>query len=415
MLNIPLIVKRKLQDGQSENVGQLAEDSNGVYFQYAESYLNRHRNSLAPFNLEFNNRLQLAPKEPHCRLHGVFGDSLPDGWGLYLMDRLFRRNGYISQNITALERLAVVGNRGLGALFYEPELSFNGNDKEIDIELLQLGREAVSEFEGTESHLIQYLMDASGSGGARPKLNVTQCADGSFTTRQDAVGDKLIIKLTSEKFTLGHHESQVEYVYMDMARQAGIEVPDFDLFDAGRGHYWLKQKRFDCINEHGRIHMISACGLLDAPFRIPSLDYVDLIKATRLLCGVSEAKKLLRRALFNYLTINQDDHSKNFAFLADDQDKWRISPFYDVVYSPLANGEHMTAFNGNGAKITRQAMELMAGQAGLSGANAIKQQAEEIYEVVKNFHIQAKFIGIPDFLIKEIQQHIDIKWASLFN
>lgn len=117
---------------------------------------------------------------------------------------------------------------------------------------------------------------------------------------------------------------------MEMAKLAGIDVPDFALIDAGKGKYWLQQTRFDCVGDRGRIHMISASGLLDASFREPSLDYIDLIKATRILCGIDEAKKLLRRAIFNYLVANQDDHSKNFAFLADDNDNWRLSPFYDV-------------------------------------------------------------------------------------
>lgn len=97
---------------------------------------------------------------------------------------------------------------------------------------------------------------------------------------------------------------------MKIARQAGIDVADFELLPVGEGRYWLQQSRFDCVGETGRLHMVSASGLLDASFRAPSLDYVDLIKATRLLCGVTEARKLLHRALFNYLLVNQDDHAK---------------------------------------------------------------------------------------------------------
>lgn len=129
------------------------------------------------------------------------------------------------------------------------------------------------------------------------------------------------MKLTSEKFDLKHSESLVEYAYMKMARNLGIEVPNFELVDVGNGRFWLQQTRFDCT-EQGNYHMISACGLLDAPFREPSLDYVELVKATRLLCSVDESRKLVKRALFNFITVNQDDHSKNFAFLADDNDNW---------------------------------------------------------------------------------------------
>jgi serine/threonine-protein kinase HipA len=340
MLDTPLKVNRTFSDGTKELVGTLAENKNGTYFQYDENYLYKHPTSIAPFNIKADLTLQKAPKKPHDGIHGVFGDSLPDGWGLHLMDRVFRQNGHNPQLITALERLAYIGDQCLGALSYEPEIQLLGSGSR-DIELISLGQEAVKEFEGTESRLIEQLMNAAGSGGARPKLNVTKTSDGQFSTHANAIGEKLIVKLTSEKFDLKHAESLVEYSYMQMASNLGIETPKFELIEAGTGRMWLQQTRFDCTPQ-GKRHMISACGLLDAPFREPSLDYVDLVKATRLLCGVGEARKLVKRALFNFITVNQDDHSKNVAFLADDDDKWRLSPFYDIVYSPSPYKEHMT-------------------------------------------------------------------------
>ncbi|MCG3461258.1 HipA domain-containing protein [Xenorhabdus bovienii] len=411
MLNTPLNVKRKLSDGCHLLVGQLAENKDGVYFQYDKAYLAAHPNSLSPFLIKADASLQKAPKEPHYGLHGVFGDSLPDGWGLYLMDRIFRENGYNPQTVTALERLAYIGERCSGALYYEPAIAFSdSDDKEID--LITLGKEAVKEFEGTGSDFVEYLMNASGSGGARPKLNVTKCADGRFSTHTDAIGEKMIIKLTSERFSLKHSESLIEYAYMKMAANVGIEVPDFRLFDAGEGRFWLQQTRFDCT-EQGRYHMISACGLLDASFREPSLDYVDLIKATRYLCGVEEAQKLVKRALFNYLTVNQDDHAKNFAYLADDMDNWRLSPFYDVVYTPSSYGEHITAFHGNGSIITTKALALMAGQAGFSSTDPLMNMLEEIYHETRQFKALANDLDIDKSLATTIDQHMQQKWIAL--
>ncbi|MCJ8267951.1 MAG: type II toxin-antitoxin system HipA family toxin [Psychrosphaera sp.] len=391
MLDYPLIVKRKLVSGAVQTVGELAEDKSGTYFQYDDKYLSDHNASLSPFKLNANNLLQKAPAHIHYGLHGVFADSLPDGWGLYLMDRVLRNNGYNPRAVTALERLAFIGDSCLGALFYEPALDYEGKDNQENIDIINLGREAVNEFEGTESHLIEHLMTAGGSGGARPKLNITKLADGRYTTNGNVAGEKLLVKLTSNQFYLKHAESLVEYVYMTMAKDVGIEVADFDLFDAGGGHFWLQQSRFDCVAAHGRYHMISACGLLDAPFREPSLDYVELIRATQKMCGTVEARKLLQRAIFNYLTVNQDDHSKNFAFLADDQNNWRLSPFYDIVYSPSPYGEHMTAFNCDGRRPSKKSMEVMGGHVGLSGAKAVMDIAEQIYVVVKEFSLKPTF------------------------
>ncbi|USD68190.1 type II toxin-antitoxin system HipA family toxin [Vibrio sp. SCSIO 43136] len=411
MLKSALTVKRTLSSGEKVVVGRLAENNKHSYFQFDEAYLNVHSTSLAPFNLKADTSLQVAPRAPHYGIHGVFGDSLPDGWGLYLMDRVFRKNGHNPKEITALERLAYLGDRCMGALSYEPVLGLLDETKG-SIDMITLGRAAIEEFEGTESALLEHLMKTGGSGGARPKMNVTCLSNGEYSTLDGAIGTKLIVKLTSEKFDLKHSESLVEYCYMQMARNVGIEVPNFDLIDAGNGRFWLEQERFDCTDQGGRLHMISACGLLDAPFREPSLDYVDLVKATRIMCCVTESQKVVQRCLFNYLTVNQDDHSKNFSFLASDSDNWTLSPFYDIVYSPNSYKEHMTAFNGNG-RTPKSALDQLAAQSGLSSKKAIMVMAEEIFETTRSFSREAKHLGLAPNLIKEIDKDMVKKYKSL--
>ena len=128
---------------------------------------------------------------------------------------------------------------------------------------------------------------------------------------------------------------------MTLAKAAELVPVEWTLLDApaqsGATH-WLAVKRFDWINEGasaGRHHTHSACGLLDADFRTPSLDYVDLIKASRQLCKAPAVGQLqFKRALFNLFGCNQDDHSKNWAFLQDDQAQWQVAPFFDVTFSP---------------------------------------------------------------------------------
>lgn len=170
MLNSPLYVKRTLNDGKKINVGTLAENSSGCYFQYDAEYLAQHDN-LSPFTLEFNNELQKAPRQPHYGVHGVFGDSLPDGWGLYLMDRVFRQNGIAPGTVSVLERLAYVGNRCSCSLSFEPHSDKNEHNPKSTV--IELGKEAVKEFEGEQSQMIAQLATGAGSGGARPKLNIT--------------------------------------------------------------------------------------------------------------------------------------------------------------------------------------------------------------------------------------------------
>ena len=122
-----LDVRRRLSDGHQVRVGRLAQNRQGVFFQYDDVYCREHH-SLSPFQLSFDTRLQAAPPSPHQGLHGLFADSLPDGWGLMLMDRLFRQHGIPPHAVTSMDRLAFVGEHGMGALSYHPASALLDSD-----------------------------------------------------------------------------------------------------------------------------------------------------------------------------------------------------------------------------------------------------------------------------------------------
>ena len=136
---VDLAVSRVLESGDPVVVGRLAQSTQGVFFQYAADYLSRFGN-LSPFRLKADGRLQRGPREPHQGLHGVFADSLPDGWGLLLQDRWFRRQGVSLNQVTQMDRLALVGVNGLGALQYAEPL--NSDRTEGVVELGDLGTAA---------------------------------------------------------------------------------------------------------------------------------------------------------------------------------------------------------------------------------------------------------------------------------
>ena len=106
-----LNVTRTLSTGACVLVGVLAQNRQGVFFQYEADYLQQFGN-LSPFSMQASTALQVAPAEPHAGLHGVFADSLPDGWGLLLQDRVFRQHGILPSQVTAMDRLAFVGCKG---------------------------------------------------------------------------------------------------------------------------------------------------------------------------------------------------------------------------------------------------------------------------------------------------------------
>ncbi|OCG21774.1 hypothetical protein A9G23_04160 [Gilliamella sp. App4-10] len=113
---------------------------------------------------------------------------------------------------------------------------------------------------------------------------------------------------------------------------------------------------------------------------------------------------LFRRALFNLFSANQDDHTKNWAFLQNDEGEWRLSPFYDITFSPSINGEHCTAFCGYGKTPPKKAVQELANKSNFNWIQA-KQVIEEIVTEIQSFPIIAKDFDISKNTIKMISRY----------
>lgn len=412
-----LEVSRTLSTGQITKVGTLAQNRQGVFFQYHSNYL-QNFGSVSPFTLSATNALQMAPKSPHAGLHGVFADSLPDGWGLFLQDRVFRQHGILPAQVTAMDRLAFVGHTAMGALSYNPESDYaiHGQD---EITLDTLGLQAQSIFDGQTDEVLAALVAAGSSGGARPKAQVYFAAGQSRTcrTKHQAGDEAWLVKFTSANLALGHEEGLCEAVYLSLAEKANLQPPQWQLLDApkqsGAGH-WLALKRFDVLDsDGGRLHMHTACGLLDADFRSPNLDYEDLIKASRTLCKSPAVGQLqFRRALFNLFACNQDDHSKNWAFLQDDSGNWQPAPFYDVTFSPHPFGEQSTSFAGFGKKPPIKAIQKLATAAGFAKWQHAQDVIKEIIESISHFKQFAQPLDVRAKTIRLIERQLNQTWQD---
>lgn len=407
IMTTKLTVHRRLESGKSVMVGTIAQNNQGVFFQYADDYLSQYH-SLSPFKLPFNNEVHLCCENAHKGMFGAFADSLPDGWGTLLMDRIFRQHNIAPYQITQMDRLSYIGDRALGALKYEPynEFGSNHHEQNNDISLFMLGKEALAVFEGHSNEILQQLANAGSSGGARPKA---QIYFDSKTPQQVSTLEKpnlepWLIKFTSVSLPLKHEEGLCEAAYLTMAKNVGINVPDWLIIPV-KSFNWLATKRFDCTPMGGRYHLQSLCSLLDADFRTPSLDYIDLIKAGQMLCNSPVVGQLLFiRALFNLFSANQDDHTKNWAFLQNDKGEWHPSPFYDITFSPSINGEHCTAFCGYGKIPPKKAIQELANKANFNWVQA-KQVIEKIVTEIQSFPIIAKDLDISKNTIKMISRY----------
>ena len=335
---------------EHRSVGVLAwkRDSRVAYFEYDRDFLAAPL-PLSPFRLATRPGAIAAPHSPFGGLHGLFNDSLPDGWGRRLLDRRLAREGFDARGLTPVDRLAYVGTGGMGALRFVPEQRFaNASAGEIDLDWLAgQAAQVEGEAEALELDLLQAAQ--GGSGGVRPKLMVGFDAGGRIiadTGHGLAAGfEPWIVKFRA----LGDPPEigAEEYAYSLMAKAAGIDMPETRLIETAGGRYFAV-KRFDRSNS-GPLHVHTASGLLDADHRTPSIDYEDLLKLARALTrDARHVRQIFRRMIFNLLAHNRDDHAKNHAFMMDAGGSWRPTPAYDLTFSDGPGGEHNLAIAGEG-------------------------------------------------------------------
>lgn len=328
--------------------------------------------SISPFSLPLEQKVFIPKMEPFDGIYGIFADSLPDGWGRLLVDRLMLKNRINPYEVGNLNRLGIVGNSGMGALTYEPDFHFDLEKPCLDFD--KIAEECSKILKTQYSENLDELFQMGGSsGGARPKI-LTQIE-----------GEDWIVKFPSSED--GVHIGKQEYEYSLCAKECGIEMEETKLFNSKRCDGYFGTKRYDRRAVNGvieRIHMISASALLETSHRIPNLDYEILMKLTlELTKEFSEIEKLYRLMCFNVFAHNRDDHSKNFTYLyKEKEDRWVLSPAYDLTYSYSIGGEHATMVHGNGRDPGMKEILLVAKSVGLNEKKA-KIIAEEIYENVK--------------------------------
>ena len=350
-------------------VGTLAKTPERVVaFEYDLDWLNNGF-SISPFSLPLIKKVFIPKYEPFDGLFGVFNDSLPDGWGRLLVDRLFLKNKINPVEIDNLNRLAVVQESGMGALTYKPEHRFQTENDVSNLDIL--AQECSKILESQNSDNLDELFQLGGSsGGARPKI----------LTSID--NEDWIIKFPSSIDPKNIGEK--EYQYSLCAKDCGINMTETKLLPSEICSGYFGIKRFDRKNGK-KVHMVSASGLLETSHRLPNLDYNLLMKLTlELTRNYEDIEQLIRLICFNVFAHNRDDHSKNFTFLYDDNKKeWHLSPAYDLTYSSSFNGEHATTINGEGKNPNLDDILAVAKNIGLNEKSA-KNIALDIQEKCKN-------------------------------
>lgn len=332
-------------------VGLLAEHEQRVYFEYDPAWLERGR-ELSPLKLKARPGLIEHTERDFGPLPGLFDDSLPDGWGLLLMDRHFRRRGVEPAEVSALDRLAYLGTETMGALTYHPP----AEREEVDpflFELHELAREAQAVYAGEAAEILPQLLRAGGSpGGARPKVLVgyDPQTDRGISGEADLPEgfEHWMVKFAAREES--DFAGPVEYAYAEMAAAAGVDLPPTRLFETAEGERFFGVRRFDRAEGNRRFHVHTFGNLIHANFRLPCCDYSQLFRATSILTrDHRDTLRLFRRMAFNVLAHNRDDHAKNFAYRLDlESGEWSLTPAYDLTFATGPGGEHTTTVLGEG-------------------------------------------------------------------
>lgn len=393
---------------QTLTMGRLALINKRIYFEYAPEFLKLGL-ELSPFKLPLKPGVVVCEEWVFEGLFGVFNDSLPDGWGRLLLDRKLMSLGIAPNSLTPFDRLRYVGNHGMGALRYEPEFTV-GSTEVKQIELDTLSNECIQFQNNNQDQFVDDLLLLNGSSaGARPKILISIDPE----TGQFHMSDNLlmhshhdwIIKFRSsiDPEDLG----SIEFAYNQMAKAAGLIVPETKLFKSRTCSGYFGVKRFDRTKEKF-LHTHTLSGLLHADYRIPSLDYEAVLKATFILTkNIHEIEKQFRNAVFNVLAHNRDDHGKNFSFLMDATGVWSTSPSYDLTFSNGPGGEHCTTIMGNG-RIPGVSDLLKLSKVGQISEQRALEIIEQVKEAVSKWKQFAKEANVSRESMDNIQKKLSM-------
>lgn len=359
---------------EDQTVGTLAMTADHkVAFQYSDEWLETGF-SINPFSLPLQKQVFVPVKDHFEGLFGVFADSLPDHWGRLLLDRLLRAHKQNPDELTVLDRLAIVGTSGMGALTYHPEKNFPEEQSSADLDKLAEECQKILNTEYSDKLDELYLLGGT-IGGARPKI----------MTPID--NEEWIIKFPAH--VDGKDAGKMEYDYSCCAKACGIMMSETRLFPSEKCKGYFGTKRFDrrnCLKGKKKVHMLTTAAILELDFEQPSLDYHGLMKLTKIMtrnCD-EDVENMFRRMCFNVFAHNRDDHSKNFTYLYNDEkDRWSLSPAYDLTYSNTYYGEHTTTVDGNGRNPGRKELLTVGIAAGMKKEVCIESM-DMVEKCVKN-------------------------------
>jgi serine/threonine-protein kinase HipA len=417
--------------GESLGTIDWNEQKGSAVFQYSESsFLNAREPS--PFLMPKEGRTYETNRD-HINFHDLpylLSDSMPDDFGNVMMKEWLRQKSLTYDDINPVDRLTYVGKRGMGALEYEPINHNSSSNFSVDVkELLRVaknvleGKQEVKYKDLNEESLTEILRIGTSVGGARAKALIAIKEDSKGKIIEIKPGDILqpkgysywLLKIdgANEK-SLGESDGigKIEFAYYQMARKCGIHMSESRIYNEN-GRFHFLTKRFDRTEKGEKIHMQTFGSLVGVDFKKQKASsYEELFKTMkRLKSNYQQLEQQFRRAVFNIVARNHDDHVKNFSFLMEKNGDWKISPAYDITYSYSPGGTwtsvHQSSING---KYDDFKLSDLIEFGNFFGIKNNKNIIQEIIEAVSKWGDIAREIEIPESTISIIEKNLRLKF-----
>ena len=358
-------------------------------------------------------------------LPGLLADSLPDKFGNLLINQWLTRQGRSPESFDPVERLCYLGTRAMGGLEFRPTLLPDYPPETLHLAaLVQLANDALASRESLHANLSQppealatILRVGTSAGGARAKAVIAwNPITGEIRSGQVPFAPDFEPWLLKFDGVSANHDKElndplgygrIEYAYHLMARDAGITMSDCRLLEEnGRAHFMTR--RFDRGPDGEKFHMQSLCAIGHFDFNLAgAYSYEQAFQiARRLDLPQADLTELYRRALFNIITRNQDDHTKNIAFLMDRRGGWRLAPAYDLIYAynPTGAWTHRHQMTLNGKRDDFLTSDLLtAGEAANLKPPKAKAILRQVRAAAANWRNHAESAGVSAPWIQQIQ------------
>ena len=398
-------------------------------FEYDRGFLHSGI-EVSPIMMPLSERVYSFPELRDISFHGLPGmlaDSLPDKFGNAVINSWLEANGRTPDSVNAVERLCYTGKRGMGALEFVPALGPDStfSDKiELD-SLVKLASDILSKREkvhvsSDRAGMEQILKVGTSAGGARAKAIIAWNEEtGDIRSGQIDAGSGYGYWLIKFDRVTGNGDKEgedppqytnIEYAYHLMAKAAGIEMEECRLLKDGDRYHFMT-KRFDRTENGDKLHMQSLGALAHFDFNDPGVNSYE--QAARIMNRLRLPKEsyvqLFKRAVFNVLGYNLDDHVKNLSFLMDREGKWSFAPAYDLSYAYNPDGawtsSHQMSVHGKRAGISRDDLLEFGVTIGLK-KNEAKEALSNTEKAVKQWPEYAAMAGVSASIIQKVSNVI---------